>query len=114
LIAKKIYEVLNFERGKDPKSALGIGSIEVLKRELAELAQNYDFPAIDDSSSANGYIWWYDAVGNIIKLHWNKKDRIPIMIIENTEDGYEKIIGMENIRRFIDSGELDEFFFYEG
>jgi len=111
---KPLTESLDFERGMDPKSALKIGTIEVLKNQLAELAEKYDLLVIDDRSERNGYIWWYDAVGNIIKLHWNKKDRVPIMIIENTEDGYEKIIGFENIRDYIQSGELDEFFFYEG
>lgn len=111
---KPLTESLDFERGMDPKSALKIGTIEVLKNELAELAEKYDLPVIDDGSERNGYIWWYDAAGNIIKLRWNKKDRVPIMIIENTEDGFEKIIGFEKIRDYIQSGELDEFFFYEG
>lgn len=109
-----LTESLDFERGKDPKSALGIGTIEVLKSELAELAVKYDLPVIDDRSERNGYIWWYDAAGNVIKLHWNKKDRVPILMIENTEEGSEKIIGFDNIRDYIQSGELDEFFFYEG
>jgi hypothetical protein len=107
-----IEESLNFKRDMDPKEALGIGMMESLILRLSELAEKYDLPGYVESYE-NGYIKWWDQADNCIWLRWNLQDKNPILQIENSEEGYSRIMGFEKILEYINSGKLDDFFFYE-
>ena len=42
--AKKVYENIDFERGKDPKEALDIGIMNTAKREMKDMGYTYSTP----------------------------------------------------------------------
>lgn len=56
--AKKIYENIDFERGKDPKSAMGIGLSDYLV---------YDVQTEDDEEESYTYMINWDAISKFLR-----------------------------------------------
>lgn len=110
--AQLVLENIDFERGLDPKSAMGIGRVNLIKNIITKEAEKYGF----ELEREDEYVMhWGDEVGNLIQLEGLKlsPDKL-VLFVMNTEDYDEHVYGADKILKYIDDGELDEVFFYEG
>ena len=107
--AQFVFENIDFQRGKDPKSTLGIGLIETIESLIDEYAEENGFRKYEKDRN-HGYLEWSRSMPeNNITLRWNLEDRIPILDIEHFNLKMMKLSGKE-VLPFIESGRMAEWF----
>jgi len=86
--AKKVYEAVDFQRGQDPKEAMGIGREEIrLINKLDRLAQKYGFQKVPIEKTDE-----QDGIINIQK--WFNPDpelEMQIMLYRDDDEDWEEI-----------------------
>ena len=110
--AKFVLENIEFERGLDPKSSMGIGRESMIKNIIAKEAEKYGMKIRMEKPEL---MYWRDEVGNSMDLeglHLNPEK--IVLFLRNSEDYEEDYYGAIDILKAVDSGELDDTFFYEG
>jgi len=111
--AKYVYESLDFERGRDPKSTIGIGLAIVVYNRWEELQQTQGIGSINIEKSLNGrwhLVIYVSQIGNSKKYGFDRAKAIFGDLIGNfyNTKGGEILIAIPNEyeRGFIDAYNL--------
>jgi len=111
--AKYVYESLDFERGRDPKSTIGIGLAIVVYNRWEELQQTQGIGSINIEKSLNGrwhLVIYVSQIGNSKKYGFDRTKAIFGDLIGNfyNTKGGEILIAIPNEyeRGFIDAYNL--------
>jgi len=115
LITKSgIYESVNFERGKDPKSSMGLGLVGIVRKELEKLGLTRESTISllgggTDPQIGTSYHWDDETWANHAELDTFTNGNTTKLSVYNSEDDYIDVYGPDEIMEYVTSGKLSKF-----